>query len=111
MKKLSALFLMLATASAMATDVYVQPHVRTDGTFVQGHYRTAPDRNIQNNYSTQGNINPYTGQEGTVDPYKQPSYQQPQPIYQQPAYKPFNPPEPSRQSSYCNPAYPATCIK
>lgn len=52
-----------------AGDVYVNPYVRSDGTYVQGHNRTAPDSNPYNNYSTQGNINPYTGQKGYVNPY------------------------------------------
>jgi hypothetical protein len=67
MKK--ALFLALTvTASLAFADNYVQPHVRQDGTFVQGHYQTAPDRNPYNNYTTQGNSNPYTGQQGTRSP-------------------------------------------
>ena len=46
--------------------------MRKDGTYVQPHHRTAPDNNRLNNYSTQGNVNPYTGQMGTVNPYTQP---------------------------------------
>lgn len=63
----------------MAGDVYVQPHITKNGTYVQGYNRTAPDSNPYNNYSTQGNVNPYTGQQGTVNPYatSQPAYQQP----------------------------------
>jgi hypothetical protein len=51
-------------------DNYQRGHVRKDGTYVQPHYQTAPDRNPYNNYSTQGNTNPYTGQAGTRDPYQ-----------------------------------------
>jgi hypothetical protein len=82
MKLLIVLLALIATAAAFARDVYVQPYVRSDGTFVQGHYRTAPDGNPFNNYSTQGNVNPYTGQAGTVNPYAnqiQPAYVQPLP--------------------------------
>lgn len=78
MKKLLATVLVMIGASVFAADVYVNPYVRKDGTFVEGHYRTAPDSNPYNNYSTQGNTNPYTGQQGTVNPYAQPTYQQPQ---------------------------------
>ena len=60
------------TTSAVA-DTYVRGHTRSDGTYVQPHHRTNPDSNRFNNYGTQGNTNPYTGQAGTVDPYKQPS--------------------------------------
>jgi hypothetical protein len=43
---------------------YVRPHIRNDGGFVQGHYQTNPDRSFGNNWSTQGNVNPFTGQQG-----------------------------------------------
>lgn len=56
---------------------YVQPHVDRNGNFVQGHMQTNPDGNVMNNWSTQGNVNPYTGQMGTVNPYQQ---QMPQPF-------------------------------
>lgn len=49
---------------------YVAPSVRQDGTFVEGHRRTNPDGNPYNNWSTQGNVNPYTGKAGTRNPYK-----------------------------------------
>ncbi|WP_423679631.1 hypothetical protein [Undibacterium sp. WLHG33] len=46
--------------------VAVRGYVRKDGTYVQPHQRTAPDGSIQNNWSTYGNYNPYTGEEGRV---------------------------------------------
>lgn len=61
------------TGSAFARSVRVKPYYRQDGTYVQPHYRTSPDRNIWNNYSTRGNVNPYTGNKGYKDPYKLPS--------------------------------------
>lgn len=65
--------------------VYVKPHVTKDGTYVQGYERTAPNSTKMDNYSTQGNSNPYTGQAGTVNPYQQPQqiYQPQQPRQQQ----------------------------
>lgn len=77
-----AIFLILAWAfPAMAQfygqDQNVQGHMRRDGTYVQPHHRTAPDDNRLNNYSTQGNMNPYTGQRGTVNPYSQPMQSNP----------------------------------
>jgi hypothetical protein len=45
--------------------VSVRGYVRKDGTYVAPHYRSAPDGNFDNNWSTKGNINPYTGEEGT----------------------------------------------
>lgn len=48
--------------------VYVSPTVRTDGTYVAPHFRTAPDRSFNNNWSTYPNVNPYTGKVGTRSP-------------------------------------------
>lgn len=50
-------------------DVSVRGYTRKDGTYVQPHHRSNPDGNPRNNWSTQGNVNPYTGKEGTRDPY------------------------------------------
>ena len=41
--------------------VWVNGYYRKDGTYVRGHYRTAPDGNPYNNYSFPGNYNPNTG--------------------------------------------------
>lgn len=68
--RLALLSLCLISTLAVAGDVYNQGYTRKDGTYVQPHYQTAPDRNPYNNYSTQGNTNPYTGREGTRDPYQ-----------------------------------------
>jgi hypothetical protein len=62
-------------------DVRVRGHLRRDGTYVQPYHRTVPDGNPWNNYSTQGNINPWTGQQGHVNPYQQNPYQQTNPFY------------------------------
>lgn len=40
------------------------------GTFVAPHYKTSPDSSKFNNYSTKGNINPFNGKKGTVNPFK-----------------------------------------
>jgi len=40
------------------------------GTYVQPHYKTSPNKSKLDNYSTKGNINPFTGKKGTVSPYK-----------------------------------------
>jgi hypothetical protein len=59
---------------AFAGDVYVHGYTRRDGTYVQGYHRTTPDSNPYNNYSTKGNVNPWTGQPGTVDPNNNSSF-------------------------------------
>ena len=55
----------LVTDSAEAGDIWVRSHVRSNGTYVKPHYRSRPDGNFYNNYSTYPNINPYTGRTGT----------------------------------------------
>jgi hypothetical protein len=44
---------------------YVNPYVKKNGTVVEGYNRTLPNNTNLNNYSTQGNTNPYTGSQGT----------------------------------------------
>jgi hypothetical protein len=60
-----------ATASAQ---VYVKGYTKKDGTYVAPHYRSSPDGSRYNNYSTIGNMNPYTGQPGTKSPYSDNAY-------------------------------------
>lgn len=45
--------------------VRVRGYVRSNGTYVAPHMRSAPDGNFSNNWTTLGNINPYTGEWGT----------------------------------------------
>ena len=56
---------LLATASAFAQTGYQRSYIRKDGTFVQGSTHTQSNRTNVDNYSTQGNTNPYTGTSGT----------------------------------------------
>lgn len=55
----------LVYASIASAQVHVRGHYRQDGTYVRPHYRSAPDGNFSNNWSTKGNTNPYTGELGT----------------------------------------------
>ena len=59
----------LAVASTASAQVYVHGYTTKNGTYVAPHYRSNPDGNLSNNYSTVGNVNPYTGQAGTKNPY------------------------------------------
>ena len=103
MKIALAAALCLSTA-AVAAD-RVDGHFRRDGTYVAPHYRTSPNETKLDNYSTQGNYNPYTGQTGSrnVDsnPYNAPR----QPTYTQPSYTPppaYNPSQ-TAPNPYSNP--------
>jgi len=70
MKKLILTILsFLLLASWSFADTYVNGYYRKDGTYVQGHYRSSQNNTKSDNYSTKGNYNPYTGKNGTVDPY------------------------------------------
>lgn len=44
--------------------VRVKSYFKKSGTYVQSYYRSNNDRYKSNNYSTKGNINPYTGKKG-----------------------------------------------
>lgn len=48
--------------------VWVNGYTRSNGTYVEGYYRTAPNHTNTDNFSTVGNINPYTGQLGYIKP-------------------------------------------
>lgn len=44
---------------------YVNGYYRKDGTYVAPYHRSSPNNTQRDNYSTYGNYNPYTGQQGT----------------------------------------------
>lgn len=46
-------------------DHYTSSYTRRDGTSVRSYHATNPDSTPSNNYSTAGNINPYTLKAGT----------------------------------------------
>ncbi len=39
------------------------------GSYTQPHVRTSPNRTKTDNWSTRGNVNPYTGKKGTKNPW------------------------------------------
>lgn len=65
MKYALALLLAAATSAPALADQYVNGYVRQDGTYVAPHMRSSPNSTQSDNYSTQGNTNPYTGERGT----------------------------------------------
>ena len=44
---------------------YVPGYYRHDGTYVHGYHATDPNQTGVDNYSTKGNVNPWTGVPGT----------------------------------------------
>lgn len=61
-----AIFILLFYTEVYARSVRVHGYFRKDGTYVSPHHRSAPDGNFNNNWSTAGNFNPYTGDEGKL---------------------------------------------
>lgn len=47
----------------------VSGYTRSNGTYVQPSHATNPNNSKMDNWSTQGNVNPYTGKPGTRSPY------------------------------------------
>jgi hypothetical protein len=43
----------------------VRPYIRPDGRFVEPHWRSNPNRELRDNWSTNPNVNPFTGKEGS----------------------------------------------
>lgn len=92
-----AVFIFLSAAliaTVASAQVHVRGYTRSDGTYVAPHYRSSPNSTTSDNYSTRGNVNPYTGAVGTRAP--EPS------ISAAPAYVPYLPAVPA--ASYPAPA-------
>lgn len=69
--KYALILLAVISAPAIAQGSHaVRGYNRADGTYVQPHMQTNPNETKLDNWSTRGNSNPYTGREGTVDPYR-----------------------------------------
>lgn len=70
MKAIIAGVVALAATGASAQGYHsVRGYERSDGTYVQPHEQTNPNSTRTDNWSSQGNVNPFTGQAGTRDPY------------------------------------------
>lgn len=71
------LLAVLASTAAAQQAVPKKGYVTKQGVYVPPSYTTAPNDTKLDNYSTKGNVNPYTGKAGTVDPYKFEPYKAP----------------------------------
>lgn len=60
------------SAQTNPNHVHVRGYHRSDGTYVSPHYRTAPNSTNRDNFSTIGNVNPYTGEPGYIQPDNKP---------------------------------------
>lgn len=74
MKTLALVFATFTLLSGFAqADTYVNGYYRKNGTYVQPHYRSDSNDTKADNWSTKGNVNPYTGKTGTKE-YNSGSY-------------------------------------
>lgn len=65
LRYVAAVLCLVFIANVADAQVRVRGYTRKDGTYVRPHYRSSPDGNFYNNWSTVGNVNPYTGKPGT----------------------------------------------
>lgn len=64
MKRAFLAVLLITLSAAVFADETVRGYVRRDGTYVAPSHRTESNQFRFDNYSSQGNTNPYTGQAG-----------------------------------------------
>jgi hypothetical protein len=71
-KSLVALLSLAVLAITLSVTTFAQKRVRgytkKDGTVVQPHRRTSPNKTENDNWSSKGNTNPDTGKKGTKTP-------------------------------------------
>lgn len=65
MKRIIFIAALAAFSTTALADKYVKGYTRSDGTYVAPHYRSDANSNRSDNYSSQGNTNPYTGERGS----------------------------------------------
>lgn len=114
----------LTTAFSFAqSQVWVNGYYRSNGTYVQGHYRTEKNHTVNDNWTTRGNVNPYTGKAGTLPrstsypttyykPVRYPAYPTPtRSRYSTPSYSTSTYVKPvSYPSTYSTPSYSSQTI-
>lgn len=78
MKRIISVFLIIASllfiVPVISTQAYavtrVKGYTKNSGTYVAPHFKQSPNKTKFDNFSTKGNINPFTGKKGTVNPFK-----------------------------------------
>lgn len=65
----SVIMICIAQLGISQTYNRVNGYFRSNGTYVEPYYRTAPNNTILDNWSTYPNVNPFTNRVGTVNPY------------------------------------------
>ncbi len=114
MKKVLFFFLLtillISPIQSVFADVWVNGYTRSNGTYVNGYYRSSPDSSPYNNFSYPGNTNPYTGVTagGSASSYLNNYYNSSGNSYSPPytsSYS-YSPPYTSSYSSFSTPSCP-----
>lgn len=58
------ILILILTLVTFAQAKYQSPYFKKSGKFVQGHFKTESNKTRIDNFSTKGNVNPYTGKKG-----------------------------------------------
>jgi hypothetical protein len=83
----------IASIATAQSSHYVNGYVKSDGTYVAPHYQTNPNQTRNDNWSTRGNVNPYTGEAGTKPrDGEEPTHRS--------SYRQYEAPAPDARSSY-----------
>lgn len=65
MKRILLLFsLTFLLSLCVYSDTWVDGYYRADGTYVEGHWRSDRNGTANDNWSSDGNYNPWTGKKG-----------------------------------------------
>nr|DAY31843.1 MAG TPA: hypothetical protein [Caudoviricetes sp.] len=59
---------LLGPMGSIAYGKSVSGYHKRNGAYVKSYHRTSKDRTQRNNWSSKGNVNPYTGKKGTKRP-------------------------------------------
>lgn len=71
MKKIIiSMFFFVISLSLTMAQTWVNGYYKSDGTYVPGHFRSNSNNTTLDNYSTKGNVNPFTGERGYKDPFE-----------------------------------------
>jgi hypothetical protein len=62
--KIMALFFLLLFSTIAIAYTHVHGYSKKNGAYVMPHYRTNPNHTKHDNWSTKGNVNPFTGKKG-----------------------------------------------
>ncbi|MFH0771091.1 MAG: hypothetical protein V1933_00525 [Candidatus Omnitrophota bacterium] len=66
---LAAVILFVISSTVFAKTVRVKGGLTKSGSYKMPSCRTSPNKTKLDNWSTKGNVNPYTGKKGTADPF------------------------------------------